>query len=51
MSNRNIQMWDDVQALKEQFKQLESAVIRLMEQINLMQQQRKPGRKPKHETD
>lgn len=51
MSNRHIQMWDDVQVLKEQVRQLESTIIRLMEQINLMQQQRKPGRKPKHETD
>lgn len=47
MSNRNIQMWDDVQRLKEQAKQHEALIVRLMEQINQMQQARKPGRKPK----
>ena len=32
--------------LAEKVARLESVVIRLAEQINLMQQKRKPGRKP-----
>ena len=35
-----------VETLEQQAKQHESMIVRLMEQINLMQQQRKPGRKP-----
>ena len=46
MSNKLLDLWDDVQRLKEQAKQHENLILRLMEQINLMQQ-RKPGRKPK----
>lgn len=45
--NKNLQLWDDVQRLKEQARQHETLILRLMEQINLMQQQRKPGRRPK----
>ena len=33
--------------LEKQAKQFESMILRLAEQINIMQQQRKPGRKPK----
>lgn len=44
-------MLDEQQAHAEKIRQLELVVTRLMEQINLMQQQRKPGRKPKHGTD
>ena len=36
-----------VNELEQQAKQHESMIVRLAEQINLMQQQRKPGRKPK----
>lgn len=35
-----------LEELKEQAKQHEDMILRLAEQINLMQQQRKPGRKP-----
>mgnify|MGYP002389199317 CR=1 FL=1 len=33
--------------LEQQAKKHESMILRLAEQINIMQQQRKPGRKPK----
>lgn len=36
-----------VNELEQQAKQHETMIVRLAEQINLMQQQRKPGRKPK----
>lgn len=36
-----------IDALEQQAKKHESMIVRLAEQINLMQQQRKPGRKPK----
>lgn len=36
-----------LEEFKEQAKQHEDMILRLAEQINLMQQQRKPGRKPK----
>lgn len=35
-----------LEEFKEQAKQHEDMILRLAEQINLMQQQRKPGRKP-----
>lgn len=36
-----------VETLEQQARQHEDMIIQLAEQINLMQQQRKPGRKPK----
>lgn len=47
MSQQHIRLHQDVQVLKEKISQLETTVIRLMDVINTMQQQRKPGRKPK----
>ena len=36
---------------EQQVRHLEDVVIRLAEQINQLQQARKPGRKPKHGTE
>lgn len=51
----NLSVWTDVQRLKERadhFEQRvnaqEALIIRLMEQLNTMQQAKKPGRPPKN---
>lgn len=48
MSNKLLELRDDVQRLKDKAREHETMIVRLMEQVNLMQQQRKPGR-PKKE--
>ena len=51
----NLAVWTDVQRLKERadhferrFNAQEELLLRLMEQVNTMQQAKKPGRPPKN---
>jgi len=55
MAKSNLSVWTDVQKLKERadhfeqrFNAQEEMILRLMEQVNIMQQAKKPGRPPKN---
>jgi proteasome assembly chaperone (PAC2) family protein len=55
MAKSHLAVWTDVQKLKERadhFEQRvnaqEELILRLMEQVNTMQQTKKPGRPPKN---
>jgi hypothetical protein len=51
MAKSALAVWTDVQILKERVEKLEGVIVRLLDQINQMQQARKPGRKPKNGPD